>query len=341
MPPRPLIAVTAGDPAGVGPELCLRLLAAPPATASGAIPVVFGDAAVLARCAAATGLPAPPAALAAGEWAARRAAIDGPRVIDCGPVGDPGMRPGTVSAATGRASYGYLEAAIAAGLAGEVAALVTAPIHKEALRAAGVPFPGHTELLAARTGARRCCMMLTSDVITCSLATAHVGYRQVPGLLTIDRIREVIDLTFHAMSRLRGRPARLAVCGLNPHAGEHGLFGEGEEERIIGPAVAGARAAGLAVEGPLPPDTAFVDFVRERTDAYVCMYHDQGLIPFKALAFAGGVNVTLGLPIIRTSVGHGTALGIAWQGKANPESLGRAFTLAARLAAAAAAGAAG
>jgi 4-hydroxythreonine-4-phosphate dehydrogenase len=142
---------------------------------------------------------------------------------------------------------------------------------------------------------------------------------------------EVIELTADAMQRLRGRPPRLVICGLNPHAGEHGLFGQGEEQQIITPAIEAARRKGWQVEGPLPPDTAFVPARRRRTDAYVCMYHDQGLIPLKALAFDRGVNVTLGLPIIRTSVDHGTALDIAWQGRADASSLIAAVQLAASL----------
>jgi 4-hydroxythreonine-4-phosphate dehydrogenase len=175
-------------------------------------------------------------------------------------------------------------------------------------------------------------MMLTSDALTCSLVTAHVGLRDVPGLLTRELVRETIELTAAAMRRLRGRDPKLVVCGLNPHAGEHGLFGAGEEEVIIAPAIEDARSKGLAVRGPLPPDTAFLPKHREATDAYVCMYHDQGLIPLKALAFEEAVNVTLGLPIVRTSVDHGTAFDIAWTGAADPTSFVRAVELAAKLA---------
>ena len=174
-------------------------------------------------------------------------------------------------------------------------------------------------------------MMLTSDAITCSLVTVHVGYREVPALLTRERILDTIELTAAAMRKLRGREPRLIVCGLNPHAGEHGLFGDGEEERIIAPAIADARAKGIDVNGPLPPDTAFLPKFRKDTDAYVCMYHDQGLIPLKALAFEEAVNVTLGLPIVRTSVDHGTAFDIAWKGVADVSSFVRAVELAAQL----------
>ena len=210
-------------------------------------------------------------------------------------------------------------------------AIATGPIHKEALHAARIPFPGHTEILAERTRSAKTCMMLTSDAITCALVTVHVGYREVPALLTRERILATIELTAAAMRKLRGRAPRLTVCGLNPHAGEHGLFGEGEEERIIAPAVEEARAKGIAVTGPLSPDTAFLPKFRKDTDAYVCMYHDQGLILLKAPAFEDAVNVTLGLPIVRTSVDHGTAFDIAWKGVADVSSFVRAVELAAQL----------
>jgi 4-hydroxythreonine-4-phosphate dehydrogenase len=328
----PLIAVTVGDPAGIGPEICLRLLA-DDTVPDECIPVLFGDAAVLARVARHCGLSAPPETIPYDDWADRYGQIRQPAVVDFRAVDAEGIEPGTVNAATGSASYRYIEAAIAAALAGEVAAVSTGPIHKKALFAAGHRYPGHTEIFAEKTGAERWCMMLTSDEITCSLVTTHVGYRDVPARLSCERILEVIELTSNAMTRLCGRPAKLVVCGLNPHAGEHGLFGAGEEEAIIAPAVVAARERGIQLEGPLPPDTAFLPARRRDTDAYVCMYHDQGLIPLKALAFDKGINVTLGLPIVRTSVDHGTALDIAWQGKADPSSLCRAVRLAARLAA--------
>ncbi len=302
-----------GDPAGVGPELCLRLLALDPA-ALGAQPIVYGDFGVLRRV---------------GEKLALPVAAE--RVVDLRAIAAEEVVPGRVDARCGEAAYRYVLAAIDAALAGEVAAIATAPLHKEALHAAGHHYPGHTEIFAERMRAERQCMMLTAPEITCSLVTVHVGLGEVAGLLTTERIAEVIDLTAAAMRRLRGREPRLVVCGLNPHAGEGGLFGQREEERIIAPAVAAARARGLAIEGPLSPDTAFLPTIRARTDAYVCMYHDQGLIPLKALAFDSAINTTLGLPSVRTSVDHGTAFDIAWQGTANPASLYEAVRLAARL----------
>jgi 4-phospho-D-threonate 3-dehydrogenase / 4-phospho-D-erythronate 3-dehydrogenase len=328
-PPR--IAVTMGDPAGVGPEVCLHLLASAD-IARVCTPVVFGDAAVLRACAAKSGLPLNAPVLTPNDWAEHHAKVSQPGVLDLGIIGLDAFAPGTINAATGRAGYTYVNRAIDAALAGQVAAVSTAPLNKEAMSMAGIKFPGHTEIFAARTNAARSCMMQYSEEITCSFVTVHVGYRDVPQLLTRERILDVIELTAAGLERIRQRKPKLAVCGLNPHAGEHGLFGDREEERIIIPAIETARAQGIAIEGPLPPDTAFLPWKRRSTDAFICMYHDQGHIPVKALAFDSAVNTTLGLPIIRTSVDHGTALDIAWQGKARPDSLYSAVRLAARLA---------
>jgi 4-hydroxythreonine-4-phosphate dehydrogenase len=311
---RPRIAITMGDPAGVGPELCLRLLREERVRAV-CQPIVIGDAGLLNRVARHLGWPLPDPGL----------------IVDLQAILADKVEPGQVSAACGKAAYTYIVHAITEACAGRVEAICTGPINKESLHAAGIPFPGHTEILAELTKADRSCMMLTSEAITCSLVTVHVGYREVPGLLTRERIRDTIELTAAAMQRLRGRKPRLLVCGLNPHAGEHGLFGDREEERLIAPAIADARAKGIDVTGPLPPDTAFLPKHRQASDAYVCMYHDQGLIPLKALAFEEAVNVTLGLPIVRTSVDHGTAFDIAWRGVADVSSFVKAVELAAKL----------
>jgi len=328
----PRIAVTMGDPAGIGPEICLRLLAHAE-TAHVAVPIIFGDAGVLRRVAEKLALPFTARIITRAEWPQMAREIAEPTVLDLDVITAEDVLPGRVDARCGDAAFRYVVASIDAALAGEVDAVATAPLHKEALHAAGHDFPGHTEIFATRMRAGRSCMMLTAPEITCSLVTVHVGLGEVAGLLTTERIREVIDLTAAALRRLRGREPRLAVCGLNPHAGEGGIFGQREEERIIAPAVAAARAAGLDIEGPLSPDTAFLPARRARTDAYVCMYHDQGLIPLKALAFDSAINTTLGLPVVRTSVDHGTAFDIAWQGTANPASLYEAVRLAARLSA--------
>jgi len=318
------IAVTMGDPACIGPEICLHLLN-DAGIAQLCTPVVFGDAGVLRRVAAQLQIPfTAPVAMEIGSPAV-------PTVLDLKCVDAAAVAPGRVDAACGDAAFRYVIAAIGAGLALQVDAVATAPLNKEAMHAAGHKYPGHTEIFAERMRAARSCMMLTSPELTCSFATVHVGYHEVPGLLSVQRILDVIELTAAAMRRLRDHAPRLVVCGLNPHAGENGLFGQGEEERFIRPAIAAARAQGLSVEGPLPPDTAFLAGRRKLTDAYICMYHDQGHIPLKALAFDSAINTTLGLPVIRTSVDHGTAFDIAWQGRANPNSLFEAVRLAARL----------
>jgi 4-hydroxythreonine-4-phosphate dehydrogenase len=320
-----------GDPAGIGPEICLLALTNPD-IARACVPFVFGDAALLSRVADEVGLEPPEHVIPWAEWETSWELFEKPAVVDLGVIAADAVTPGTMDARCGQASYEYVTRAIDAALAGQVAGVTTAPIHKEALRAAGLPFPGHTEIFAERMGAERSCMMLTSELLTCSFVTVHVGYRDVPGLLSVERVRDVIELTEAAMRRLRGNPPKLVVCGLNPHAGEHGLFGDGEEERFIVPAVQWAREQGMDIEGPLPPDTAFLATRRRDTDAFVCMYHDQGHIPLKALAFDEAINITLGLPKVRTSVDHGTAFDIAWKGRANPNSLFEAILLAARLA---------
>jgi len=326
-PPLPRLAVTMGDPAGVGPELCLRLLAAAEAGEfTDCLPVVFGSIAVLERVADRLGLPR------RFPLVAEPAAATAAAVYDVCGDGLEAIKPGLVSPAAGEAAYQYCDRAIAAALAGSVAGIVTAPLNKEALQAAGHHYPGHTELFAERLAAERSCMMQYADDIACSFVTTHVGYAEVPGLLSPARIGEVLDLTDAALRRIRGRAPRLLVCGLNPHAGEHSLFGGGEEERLIAPAVAAAVARGIDATGPVPGDTAFTPRARREYDGVVCMYHDQGHIPVKMIAFDRAVNITLGLPVPRTSVDHGTAFDIAWQGLADPGSLFAAVRLPARLA---------
>ena len=323
-PKLPRIAVTMGDPAGIGPEICLHLLN-DASLRNVCVPIVFGDAGVLRRVAEKLNISFSTPIVAAVQ------AATGPAVLDLRYVEAAAVVPGRVDAKCGDAAFRYVIAAIDAGLAGNIDAVATGPLNKEAMHAAGHKYPGHTEIFAERMKAARSCMMLTSPELTCSFVTVHVGYHEVPGLLSVQRIRDVIELTAEAMQRIRGHAPKLVVCGLNPHAGENGLFGEREEEKFIAPAIAAARAQGLQIEGPLPPDTAFLPQRRRTTDAFICMYHDQGHIPLKALAFDSAINTTLGLPVIRTSVDHGTAFDIAWQGKANPASLGEAVRLAARL----------
>ncbi|MBI1346607.1 4-hydroxythreonine-4-phosphate dehydrogenase PdxA [bacterium] len=316
-----------GDPAGVGPELCLRALIDADVT-NVCTPVVFGDADVLTACAQKLGW-SPPSQVITSETLP---AVETPAVWHLPQLNLSELKPGQISADTGQASYHYIQQAIAAALASQVAAVTTAPISKEALHRAGHHYPGHTEIFAEQTHAARSCMMQYSDEITCSFVTTHIGYHEVPAHLTTARILEVLELTVDGLTRIRQRPPRIVVCGLNPHAGEHGLFGQREEERLIQPAIDAGRARGWQIEGPVPADTAFVPAKRRTTDAFVCMYHDQGHIPVKALAFDRAVNTTLGLPIVRTSVDHGTAIDIAWQGLADPGSLFAALRLATQLA---------
>jgi len=258
--------------------------------------------------------------------------ITEPTIFDCDAIDAEKISPGVVSAACGKAGYIYIERAITAALADKIDGVVTAPIHKESLRLSGVNFPGHTEIFTSLTGAKRTCMMLYSDKLTVSMVTTHIGLHEVPAGLSADRILNVIELTAEAMNQILGHEPRLGVCGLNPHAGEHGLFGNREEEHFVEPAVRTARERGILVEGPLVPDAAFTVGKRKAFDAIVTLYHDQGHIPFKMLAFDTGVNITLGLPIIRTSVDHGTAFDIAWQGRAQDTSLFSAIHVAAGLA---------
>lgn len=326
----PRIGISSGDPAGIGPELALRLLAEPHMRAK-CIPIVFADASVLTRVAATAGLPVTTRTVSLHEWQATHDASDA-TIVDCGTLDGATVKPGVVSAACGLASYIYIAECTRSVLDAHLDAIATGPIHKEAIHLAGVPHPGHTEIITALTGASDSCMMLTSEKLSVSFVTTHVGYAEVPRLMTRARIQRVIELSAEALTKLRGRRARIVVCGLNPHAGENGLFGNREEEELIAPAVASARRNGIMVEGPVSPDAAFLPTRIGQSDCVVCMYHDQGHIPFKQVAFDTGVNVTLGLPIVRTSVDHGTAFDIAWQGKADARSLYEVIDLSIRLA---------
>jgi len=328
---RPILGLTMGDPAGIGPEICLRALREPQMLAR-CTPILFGDVPVLNRVAKTAGIAdANFRAISVAELA-DFFEINEPLIVDCNAIDAATIVPGQVSAACGKAGYTYIEHAIKAALAGKIDGVVTAPIHKESLNLSGVKFPGHTEIFTALTGTKRSCMMLYSDKLTVSMCTTHIGYHEVPAKLSVDRVLNVIELTAQAMRQLRGRDPLVGVCGLNPHAGEHGLFGNREEENFVEPAVQQARERGIRVEGPLVPDAAFTTGQRKKFDAIVTLYHDQGHIPFKMLAFDTGVNITLGLPIIRTSVDHGTAFDIAWQGRAQATSLYSAMEVAAGLA---------
>jgi len=306
------LALTVGDPAGIGPEIVLKALAAerrPPAEW-----VVYGPAAALEERARRFGLPGP-AALAA-------TVVD----VACGPV-----PLGEVSAEGGRAAAAAVQAAAADAVAGRVRGLVTAPLNKESLRAAGHPWPGHTELLAEAAGVRDVAMLFVGGGLRVALLTIHRSLRSVPDAITRVEAERVVRLVHRELPRLGAKERRIALCGVNPHAGEHGLFGR-EDEEVLRPAALALRAEGIAVSGPLPADTVFVRAQAGEFDAVVAAYHDQGLVPVKLLAFGRAVNVTLGLPFVRTSVDHGTAFDIAASGTADAGSLLEAMSLATVLA---------
>ena len=329
--PKPLVAITMGDPAGIGPEICLKAAASADVLAV-CRPLIVGDRSVLAQVAARLSLPLPATILTRDE-AFAVGALDNiafPALLDCRCLlGD--VTPGVATAANGRASYHYITVAIRGALEGNFDATATAPITKTTLHMAGIHEPGHTEIYAKLTGTQNFAMLFYSPRLVVSFVTCHQSLRSVPDSLTVEGIRRVTALTGEALRRIRGREPRLVVLGLNPHAGEGGIFGD-EDERIVRPAVELARRDGWNVEGPLPPDAAFMPHAIAKYDGHVTLYHDQGAIPFKMVSLHDGVNVTMGLPIVRTSVDHGTAYDIAWQGRASESSLISAVRLAAAMA---------
>ena len=290
--------------------------------------VVVGDLSVLGRAAAEFAIE-----VELGEW---RPGEPVPRgrvgVYSLSSLAD-GLVWGAPDAECGRAAGLYVETAARLALDGRVAAVVTCPLAKEFLNQGGYPFPGHTEMLAAICGSRDFGMMMAGDRLRVTLATIHLPLAEVPARLSPAVVEETIALTHASLARDFAIPAPgIAVAGLNPHAGESGMFGD-EEERLIAPAVAAAREQGMEVHGPLPPDTVFARAAAGGYDAVVAMYHDQGLIPFKLLHFDDGVNFTMGLPIVRTSVDHGTAYDIAGRGIASEKSLAAAVAMARAIAA--------
>ena len=325
---KPLLAITMGDPAGVGPEICLQALHSKIVNET-CRPIIFGDAWILSDVGEATGQNTDFQVITVEAFENMESnQIDGPAVLDFSNIDRADFQSSVISAKTGKASYEYIIKAIELANSGQVHGIATAPINKYALSLAGIDFPGHTEIFEKFTDSEDVCMLLTSEKISCALVTTHIGLHEVADVLTEEKILKVIQLTDGAMSGILERPPKIGVLGLNPHCGESGLFGRNEESRIIEPAIKKAAQLGLNVDGPLPPDTAFVSGNLETYDAFVCMYHDQGLIPLKMLAFDSAVNVTLGLPIIRTSVDHGTALDIAWKGVAKSSSLIESILLA-------------
>ncbi len=327
------MGITMGDPSGVGPEIVLRRFASGELGHDGERPVVvYGDAAILRRGAELLDIDVPIHAVANAAQLDPSALT----VVDLGVLGAADLRPGELDAASGAAARDYVVRATNDALAGEVAGIVTMPMNKEATQLSDPTFVGHTELVAAQCGAERVTMMLTTALddgsqFAVTHVSTHCSLREAIERVRAERVLDVVRLTHGTLARFLPSP-RIAVCGLNPHAGEHGLFGN-EEIEHISPAIAAATAEGMDVSGPHPADTVFFQAVRRhRYDAIVCMYHDQGHGPMKLLAFDTGVNVTLGLPIIRTSVDHGTAFDIAWQGIAFTDSLGHALDYAWKLA---------
>ena len=326
---RPVLAVTMGDPAGVGPEIVVRALA-DREVRSWCRPLVLGDPAALAEAARSLGIDLEITGVSdVKNMSDRTGKLD---VLPLSDLAEADRRPGKPTPAGGAAAAAYIETGAHLVLTGRAEGLVTGPISKEALRGAGYDFPGHTEFLAARAGVRDVVMMMAGAQLRVALVTIHVALADVFGLLTPERILKTARITHEALVRRFGLPRpRLALAGLNPHAGEHGLFGR-EEETVLGPALSRAESLGLDLSGPHPADTVFYRAASGEFDAVIALYHDQGLIPFKLLHFTDGVNVTLGLPFIRTSVDHGTAFDLAGRGRADYSSLKAALGLAARMA---------
>lgn len=322
----PRIAITMGDPAGIGPEIVVKAFSRPEVF-SCCRPVVYGDEAVLQRAAVVAGSEAAIFPHAPGVEA-------GPGRIAVVPLSFlvPGEVPfGRMTPEGSRAMAAYIHAAAADVLAGRADAVVTCPITKEGLKAAGVAHPGHTEYLAQLCGGTQVAMMLAGERLRVALVTIHVALRRALELLSPALIERTIRITDVFFRKYMGTaPPRIAVAGLNPHAGEGGLFGD-EETSMIAPAIASCRASGIEATGPYAPDTIFYRAWRGEFDVVVAMTHDQGLIPLKLVHFEDGVNVTMGLPIVRTSVDHGTAYDIAGKGTASPASLLAAIGMAARM----------
>ena len=330
MPPLPLLAITLGDPAGIGPEIVLKALRSAEVYAT-CRPLVVGDRRMLERAAGSMVGQAPPLfELAGADPSLARYEPGHLTLLDLHNADPQDCPVGQMSAAAGRAAVEYVCAACDLALGGQAAAVVTAPLNKAAMQLAGFHYAGHTELLAERTHAGKVSMLLVGPKLRVIHVSTHVSLAKAIQLVTRAHVEEVISLASSACRALGIPHPRIAVAGLNPHAGEGGMFGSQDIQQII-PAVEAARAHGLQVSGPLPPDTVFLRAVQGEFDIVVAMYHDQGHIPMKLLAFDSGVNVSIGLPIIRTSVDHGTAFDIAGRGVARPDSLLAAIQVAVQM----------
>lgn len=318
----PPLGITMGDASGIGPELVVRLFAQ-------GLPhpaVVFGDAGQLRRTAQQLGLDKQ-LAIQVINTAAEPLQNNAIPVIACHPELPTDLPMGVANATAGAAAYAYLCAAIDAAMQHAIAGIVTAPLHKHAMQLAGVTHPGHTEILAERSNTQHVAMMLANAELRVILCTIHVALAHVPALITFERVLRTIEFAQLACQQAGIQQPRIAVAGLNPHAGEDGQFGD-EEITVITPAIEAAQQQGIHASGPWPGDTVFMQARQGHYDIVVAQYHDQGLIPVKYLGIEEGVNVTVGLPFIRTSVDHGTAFDIAGKGRADERSLRHAFDLA-------------
>ena len=325
---RPIVGISMGDAAGIGPEVIMKALRDPEMYAI-CRPVVIGDAKILARANRVIGseltvnrVPRPPD----GRFQVG--------TVDCVDLDllQADLPFGQISAAAGDAAFRFVERAIQLAQEGEIDAICTAPLNKEALQKAGHMYPGHTEILAELTGTQDFAMMLTAKNLRVIHVTTHIGLVDAVNTITPERVYRVIKLADTTLRKAGFERPRIAVCGINPHAGEHGLFGHGEDEQKVLPGVEHAQAESIDAHGPLPADTVFFRAGRGDFDAVVAMYHDQGHTPVKVLGLESGVNITVGLPIIRTSVDHGTAFDIAGTGRADPDSMKEAIRQAALLA---------
>lgn len=324
----PILGITMGDPAGVGPEIVLKALNRREVYTRSR-PLVIGDAETLMRARDYSRLSIKINRLSHPKQARFQYGIVD--VLDLANVGGEGVPPGRLSAKAGRAAMEYIYKAVDLALAGELHAVVTCPINKEAINLAGYRYSGHSEIFAERTKTKDYALMLVAGKVRALHLSTHTPLRKACELVTKERVLKAIRLAAGILAEMGMPLPRIAVAGLNPHAGEGGLFGE-EEQREIIPAMEAAKEEGYLVSGPFPPDTVFLRAAREDFDCVIAMYHDQGHIPLKLLGFEKGVSITVGLPIVRTSVDHGTAFDIAGKGIADPGSLLEAIKLAAQMA---------
>ncbi len=316
-----------GDPGGVGPEIIAQALSSPGIRKS-CNPIIIGDTLIMAKALRLLRNPRKLREITSPDESENSGRLI--NIINVNTMILPALPQKKPTAAGGSACVGYIRKAVELAMHKQVDGMVTAPISKEALKMAGFAWPGHTEMLAEFSRTKQYAMMLVGGPLRVILVTIHTALKNVPEMITAKKILGVIRLAKKACDMLNIRNPKIAVAGLNPHAGEAGIFGEEEITQIV-PAIRQANREGIPVSGPYPPDTIFHKAYQGEIDIVVCMYHDQGLIPLKMIAFDKGVNVTIGLPFVRTSPDHGTAYDIAWKGMANPSSMIEAIKLAAKL----------